>query len=1010
MYGTHHKTGKQIRLLQNSTSTWRDKKTLVWLNSSDDMNVSWNRFDIGCVGSKHVENVKADVAVCLDNEDVQWIREKGFEKVRLIFASKKVLDQVGLEFFEEHKINNILCLDELHLLYTFIETPWDDSENDACILVALTLRFGFTYPVQPTTRNTMNLKVSSNLVKPQTLYYITQYYVPEQSKRRNEINTCLHNNVENTYIDHIILLNEKDFSAKLPKSCKLKQEIINHRLHYDDVVRYINDNIPEDSIVVFANADIYLDESIRSIWSTNVEDKFFALLRYDDDENGNSEIFGPRADSQDTWILSSNSVKNRNWKYEDFHFSFGISGCDNAITTEMLRMKFLVVNPALTIKTHHLHISEIRTYNKDDIIDKSVFLYIEPTGLQDMEPVVQLPSNKIDSKLELGAFDREIISSNANKVATYCKMIEKQKRYEYSSSGKNTFAQRYVPLYYFENIFQTNSGLVYDYDRIYVGASKIATEYWSKSNLSTLTPSIKVKKAYIAPLPNNISNSVENYILYYFGKILMMREKYGNDGEFWCPNKKEFVQMLTLFNWQTKNVPVISQTENPLAFVQRSYVWFPNDNLEVSSEEMNALRNFIKNENNVSSKILVYMDEEYVNKLFMKELESKYENVEVLFAQTSVERKIQMLQCAKVLITLGSDSTESIWKYVWAMNPSSTVIDIQNEMAMNGEIHHIVSASSLKHVLHVVPKGSLTPVLRTRIIDSLKTVFLGTGLSSFASENSIGDTQTKSDLPIIYVPHNDTKGFFGHKGDSFREMIDLWVERGYVRKEYGSNKNVWLNNVGDTLLYDRPNYDWIKQATGNEQSWKKALFGNPKPIGNNAKSWSFWARRPRLVEAMLDKQVEKTKNVVFYGKIENQVQRSNRTKYDWSSVCDASEYYLAKENESPKYSEQEYLNKLAEARYGLCLAGYGKKCHREVECMAFGTVPLVAEEVDINNYANPPIEGLHYIRVSSPDEVTKKLSEIDDDVWWRMSQACKKWYKENCSVDGMWGLTKQLLV
>ena len=991
MYGTHHKTGKQIRLLQHTTSTWRDKKTLVWLNSSDDLSEKWNRFDIGCVGSKHVEKTKADVVVCLEDEDVQWIRDKGFEKVRLIFASKKVLDQIGLEFFEENKINNILCLDELHLLYTFIETPWDSTLNDACVLVALTLRFGVTYPLQPSMRSTMNLKISSDLVKPQQLYYITQYYVSEQSKRRNEINTCLNNNINNKYIDHIILLNEKDFSSKLPKSSKLKQEIINHRLHYDDVIRYINENIPENSIVAFANADIYLDDSIRSIWSTNVEDKFFALLRYDDDENGGNEIFGPRADSQDTWILSSNSVKSRKWNYESLHFSFGISGCDNAITTEMLRMKFLIVNPALSIKTHHLHLSEIRTYNKDDIVDKNVFLYIEPTGLQDMEPVIQLPSNKLDSKFELQEFNREIICSNANKSATYCKMIEKQKRYEFSSSGKNVFAKRSVPIYYFENIFQTNSGLVYDYDRIYVGSSKIATEYWSKSNLSTLTPSIKVKKAYVAPLPSKVSSNVEDYILYYFGKILLMREKYGNDGEFWCPNKKDFVQLLTLFNWQTKNVPVISHTENPLTFNQRSYVWFPSDNLEVSSEEMTALRNFIKNDNVVSSKIVVYMDEEYVNKAFIQELESKYNNVDVLFSQTSIERKISALQSAKVFITLGSDLTESIWKYVWVMKPSSTVIDIQNEMNMNGEIHHILSACNLKHILHVVPKGSLTPVLREKIISSM---------------DNIVET---SDIPTIFVP-NISSGFFKHSGDSFREMIDLWVERGYVRKEYGSNKNVWLNDIGDILLYDRPNYDWIKQADGVEQSWKKALFGNPKPIGNNSKPWSFWARRPRLVEEMLNKEFKKTKNLVFYGKIENQVQRRNRTIHDWSKVCDASDFYMANELEQPKFSEQEYLNKLAESHYGLCLAGYGKKCHREVECMAFGTVPVVAPEVDMESYANRPVEGLHYIRVESPEDCVKKLANIDDDVWVRMSCACKEWYKENCSVDGMWELTKKLII
>jgi hypothetical protein len=157
---------------------------------------------------------------------------------------------------------------------------------------------------------------------------------------------------------------------------------------------------------------------------------------------------------------------------------------------------------------------------------------------------------------------------------------------------------------------------------------------------------------------------------------------------------------------------------------------------------------------------------------------------------------------------------------------------------------------------------------------------------------------------------------------------------------------------------------------------------------------------------MLTDVITKRKNVVFYGKIENQIQKNNRTKHDWSSVCD--EFYMATEDEIPKFSEQEYLDNLAQAKYGLCLAGFGKKCHREVECMAFGTVPVCAPEVDMDNYANPPVEGLHYIRVSSPEDLKNKISQFDDDIWWRMSEACKKWYLENCSADGLWALTKNM--
>jgi len=88
------------------------------------------------------------------------------------------------------------------------------------------------------------------------------------------------------------------------------------------------------------------------------------------------------------------------------------------------------------------------------------------------------------------------------------------------------------------------------------------------------------------------------------------------------------------------------------------------------------------------------------------------------------------------------------------------------------------------------------------------------------------------------------------------------------------------------------------------------------------------------------------------------------------------------------------------------LPGYGKKCHREVECMAFGTVPLVSNEVDIDSYECKPVEGVHYLRVSSPEDLVNKVKGNKN--WLEMSEACKVWYKENSSVDGIWNLTKKL--
>ena len=101
--------------------------------------------------------------------------------------------------------------------------------------------------------------------------------------------------------------------------------------------------------------------------------------------------------------------------------------------------------------------------------------------------------------------------------------------------------------------------------------------------------------------------------------------------------------------------------------------------------------------------------------------------------------------------------------------------------------------------------------------------------------------------------------------------------------------------------------------------------------------------------------------------------------------------------------------KLSESKYGLCLAGYGKKCHREIECMALGTVPIVAADVDMDSYANPPVEGVHYFRCPSPEDAKKTIDTTTDEVWHTMSEACKLWWSANASVEGSWLLTKKLI-
>jgi hypothetical protein len=62
----------------------------------------------------------------------------------------------------------------------------------------------------------------------------------------------------------------------------------------------------------------------------------------------------------------------------------------------------------------------------------------------------------------------------------------------------------------------------------------------------------------------------------------------------------------------------------------------------------------------------------------------------------------------------------------------------------------------------------------------------------------------------------------------------------------------------------------------------------------------------------------------------------------------------------------------------------------------------------MENYANPPVEGVHYLRVAKPSDINKVLQTLSEEKWFEMSGACRSWWAQNASAEGSWALTKKL--
>ena len=266
---------------------------------------------------------------------------------------------------------------------------------------------------------------------------------------------------------------------------------------------------------------------------------------------------------------------------------------------------------------------------------------------------------------------------------------------------------------------------------------------------------------------------------------------------------------------------------------------------------------------------------------------------------------------------------------------------------------------------------------------------------------------------ILKVPKQPIQGRGHHKNDSYRELpLLMGLQNKDVHVVYDDKTiHCWL--APNILTYDRPTLDWCNGEIANSSLM---LLGNgdvnvegrqlkSKMHNLNIKPWIFWPRKPMLLEKVLringvlshsDRQIES----IFIGNFENSVQEKFRkTTNTWENVL--TEYHCTKGSQH-KFSHEEYLMKLRGSKYGLCLRGYGSKCHREVELMAFGTVPIVTPEVTVSSYMEPLIENTHYILVKTPEELKEKKANINNEQWTKMSTACYEWYQRNVHSKNCW--------
>jgi hypothetical protein len=727
------------KLLNLSTPIIRNQRTLIWLQKQNTA-VNWSKWD--CIVANldsykywsQYSEIIGLIITEIDNNQDEFLKElfDVAKKIPFVLISQRILSLKPEDYWSEN-FDNILNIDTIHIQYPFIQNQWDGNINDAVAIFGLLCRYNRIIDCIPSS-NRFSV-MPSNITfhqgtKPNETWIFTQFYKHKDSSRFKEIKECLIKNCAEKHIDKIVLINEKDYSgefSRIPGANKIEQFVSGRRLTYANFLQYVNDIVPMNVFTILCNADIYFSDSLLELHKINMEDKMLGLLRWDVPAVKENEaiLFGPRADSQDTWIFLSNSIKTRKWDYNKFNFQLGQPGCDNAFAGHILRQRFLISNPALSFKTFHLHNTNIRNYDKKDYIRSDLYINLAPTYIIDSKQELTPSGTPTILTNELVSF--EVKSSSMSNEITYCTMLEKEGRYKWEPSIENYYFEAAIQLYKWKNSTVTPNGLVYDLYSIYKGkyADDDRYNYWTTANVDILTPLQKRNKMLAIPFKDtDIFKHPDTYILNYLSRCVRLLKT--NPGtSFWIP--PSFGDYLDFFNWGVDKLNAAVFDENTACYADEIIGFLPGPS-ELGQEDIQALRDLYPSwiekpsEKICSVVISKEITQKFAEEVIMKFLEEKSEEWSIRFVNESDYASYDSLLGASLCIFVGGQKTQHYWSRLWALPKDCCVIEFQQELKIDGEFQHLAHISGFKSWVLLLSKGTLEDI-REQILEQLRKWF-----------------------------------------------------------------------------------------------------------------------------------------------------------------------------------------------------------------------------------------------------------------------------------------------
>lgn len=209
---------------------------------------------------------------------------------------------------------------------------------------------------------------------------IIPFYTDKSKERNEELIKCYERNLACTELDEIVLV--IDDNTKVKRDSKVTIKYVQSRPTYIDLFKIANMH-NNNGVSIIANTDIYFDDiNLIKLKHTISEDMCFALSRWDEDKSG-EYIHHNSRDSQDVWVFKGHINTQM-----DGDFFMGLPGCDNRIAYEIGKAGYAIRNPSITIKSYHLHLTQVHNYERTEkFIVPMPYRLLPPTTIDKMSDV-----------------------------------------------------------------------------------------------------------------------------------------------------------------------------------------------------------------------------------------------------------------------------------------------------------------------------------------------------------------------------------------------------------------------------------------------------------------------------------------------------------------------------------------------------------------------------------------------------------------------------------------------